>query len=417
MPPTFLPKPHHMKRLSEAPTGAALASCSKEARTSGDWNKQVWHTRRRRRRGGCRWQVRNLASRAHIGVEVGLRSPATGTDDRRMRSAPTARLVLAAIVSIGSLGCGLASFDVSQNIPEQTVPGSPLGALLPASLFAIPMNIDIQSETAARGTGPASSATLKSVSLDNHVALGGDVRLRRLHRHPRLVDREHEPAGGRDCAARARSGHRDYCDSADRGRRPAALRARRARRSPRRRRGTCPRPTRPTSARWWSPSTSESWPAGRSLRPAGAAPRATGCRPSRRRRRVPGSGRRPRPARPRRACSSDIFFRAFAGPSKALSSAITTPATAPPATRPVANRLPGPSSASACVCEPLPLRARPLGERAHHPADEDRGGGRQRQVGADRERQRPHAAQLDGHGQRARRPSRTASRGCGPAAP
>ena len=82
-----------------------------------------------------------------------------------MRSAPTARLVLAAIVSTGSLGCGLASFDVSQNIPEQTVPGSPLGALLPASLFAIPMNIDIQSETAGRKTGPTSSATLKSVSL------------------------------------------------------------------------------------------------------------------------------------------------------------------------------------------------------------------------------------------------------------
>jgi hypothetical protein len=62
-------------------------------------------------------------------------------------------------------GCGLVSFDVSQDIPAQTVPGSPLGALLPASLFSIPMNIDIQSETAGHGTGPAHSVTLSSVSL------------------------------------------------------------------------------------------------------------------------------------------------------------------------------------------------------------------------------------------------------------
>jgi len=83
----------------------------------------------------------------------------------RMPPTAVARLFLAAVLSVGLLGCGLVSFDVSQDIPEQTVPGSPLGALLPASLFAIPMNVDIQSETAARGTGPASSVTLKSVTL------------------------------------------------------------------------------------------------------------------------------------------------------------------------------------------------------------------------------------------------------------
>jgi hypothetical protein len=75
------------------------------------------------------------------------------------------RVVLAAALSVGTLGCGLVSFDVSQDIPEQTVPGSPLGALLPASLFAIPMNIDLQSETAGRGTGPADSVTLRSITL------------------------------------------------------------------------------------------------------------------------------------------------------------------------------------------------------------------------------------------------------------
>lgn len=76
---------------------------------------------------------------------------------------------VAAAVSVlalaGAPGCGLIAFDVSQDIPQQTVPGSPLGALLPASLFAIPMNVDIQSATAAQGTGPAHSATLKSIAL------------------------------------------------------------------------------------------------------------------------------------------------------------------------------------------------------------------------------------------------------------
>jgi hypothetical protein len=63
-------------------------------------------------------------------------------------------------------GCSLISFDVSAEIPPQTVPGSPLGALLPgSSLFEVPINVDIQSATAARGTGPASSATLKSLTL------------------------------------------------------------------------------------------------------------------------------------------------------------------------------------------------------------------------------------------------------------
>jgi hypothetical protein len=62
-------------------------------------------------------------------------------------------------------GCGLASFDLNQDIPTQTVPGNPLGPLLPASLFAIPMNIDVQSATDAKGTGPASSVTLESITL------------------------------------------------------------------------------------------------------------------------------------------------------------------------------------------------------------------------------------------------------------
>jgi hypothetical protein len=62
-------------------------------------------------------------------------------------------------------GCGLLSVDVSQDIPAQTVIGSPIGALVPATLFALPLTIDLQSETAAHGTGPATSANLSSLTL------------------------------------------------------------------------------------------------------------------------------------------------------------------------------------------------------------------------------------------------------------
>lgn len=92
-------------------------------------------------------------------------SPAPPPDDRDMASVSGVRGLVAAAVLTGASGCGLLSFDVSQDIPAQTVPGSPLGALLPVSLFAIPMNIDIRSETAGHGTGPADSVTLSSVSL------------------------------------------------------------------------------------------------------------------------------------------------------------------------------------------------------------------------------------------------------------
>lgn len=82
-----------------------------------------------------------------------------------MASVSGVRVFAAAALLASASGCGLLSFDVDQDIPAQTVPGSPLGALLPVSLFAIPMNVDIRSETTAHGTGPASSVTLSSISL------------------------------------------------------------------------------------------------------------------------------------------------------------------------------------------------------------------------------------------------------------
>ena len=61
-------------------------------------------------------------------------------------------------------GCGALSFDVDQDLPEQRIQGSPLGALLPSFLAPIPLSIDVRSETQKRSTGPATSANLKSLS-------------------------------------------------------------------------------------------------------------------------------------------------------------------------------------------------------------------------------------------------------------
>ncbi|HVR02816.1 MAG TPA: hypothetical protein VMT47_11840 [Polyangia bacterium] len=61
-------------------------------------------------------------------------------------------------------GCGLVSFDVDENIPAQTIMGSPIGALVPATLFALPLDIDISAATAAHGTGPAKSANLSALT-------------------------------------------------------------------------------------------------------------------------------------------------------------------------------------------------------------------------------------------------------------
>jgi hypothetical protein len=62
--------------------------------------------------------------------------------------------------------CGALSFDLSQDLPEQKVNGSPLGGLLPAFIpNPIPLDINLQAATEARGTGAASAAFLKSLVL------------------------------------------------------------------------------------------------------------------------------------------------------------------------------------------------------------------------------------------------------------
>ena len=63
------------------------------------------------------------------------------------------------------LACGAVSFDVDVLVPEQQIPGSVIGGLLPAFLpNPFTLNVDIKAETAKRNTGPATSATIKSIA-------------------------------------------------------------------------------------------------------------------------------------------------------------------------------------------------------------------------------------------------------------
>ena len=70
--------------------------------------------------------------------------------------------VLLLAVALG--GCGIADFDVDQPIPEQTIAGSSLPGPL-ASLFPLPLNLDISQQIKARDTGPIGSVTMSSLDL------------------------------------------------------------------------------------------------------------------------------------------------------------------------------------------------------------------------------------------------------------
>lgn len=62
--------------------------------------------------------------------------------------------------------CGAVKFDVEQDLPAQHVDGSLLGGVLPSVLSTSPkLTIDLKSEVQKRGTGPATSARLKSLTL------------------------------------------------------------------------------------------------------------------------------------------------------------------------------------------------------------------------------------------------------------
>lgn len=62
-------------------------------------------------------------------------------------------------------GCDdLTSFDVTQDIPPQTIAGSPLPAILDG-FFEVPIDLTIQAEIDEMDAGPVDSITLSSLSL------------------------------------------------------------------------------------------------------------------------------------------------------------------------------------------------------------------------------------------------------------
>jgi hypothetical protein len=76
-----------------------------------------------------------------------------------------ARLALPVLLALSS-SCGLLRFDVAEAIPPQEVPGagwaSFLTGLLPAPFR---LSLDVETETEKQGTGPATSAGLRSLEL------------------------------------------------------------------------------------------------------------------------------------------------------------------------------------------------------------------------------------------------------------
>jgi hypothetical protein len=61
-------------------------------------------------------------------------------------------------------GCGIADFTVSQSVPEQTVPGSGIPTPL-ASLFSLPLNLDLTAAIKQQNTGPIDSVSLDKLTL------------------------------------------------------------------------------------------------------------------------------------------------------------------------------------------------------------------------------------------------------------
>jgi len=84
--------------------------------------------------------------------------PPGATHDRSMR------LASLAVCAVLAGGCGITDFDISQDVPEQQIAGSPLPGPLGA-LFPIPLNLDLSAEIAKHDSGPIDSVDLSALSL------------------------------------------------------------------------------------------------------------------------------------------------------------------------------------------------------------------------------------------------------------
>jgi len=76
---------------------------------------------------------------------------------------------LALVAAATLAGCGIADFDISQDVPEQTIQGSGVPAPI-AAVFPLPLSLDIGSKIKQRETGPIYSVTLESLVLEIHTS-------------------------------------------------------------------------------------------------------------------------------------------------------------------------------------------------------------------------------------------------------
>jgi hypothetical protein len=74
------------------------------------------------------------------------------------------RTTLFVSLALSSAGCGIASFPYGYDIPEQHVPGNPVGPVLGGMLVDLPLDIDLSAATAAQGTGPAQHVYLTDLT-------------------------------------------------------------------------------------------------------------------------------------------------------------------------------------------------------------------------------------------------------------
>jgi hypothetical protein len=73
-------------------------------------------------------------------------------------------MVRLSLLSLCLAGCGIADFDVDQPVPEQVVQGSGIPTPL-ASLFPIPISLDLSSQIKKQTTGPIGTITLSKLTL------------------------------------------------------------------------------------------------------------------------------------------------------------------------------------------------------------------------------------------------------------
>ena len=78
-----------------------------------------------------------------------------------------------ALALLALAACGATDFDVSQDVPEQRITGSPLPGIL-GQILPVPVAIDIQEQIEARETGPIDAIHLRSLTLSITITAEGD---------------------------------------------------------------------------------------------------------------------------------------------------------------------------------------------------------------------------------------------------